>query len=362
MHAATSDDMSVLNWGNTCVLDMPEFTPSQKQLFECEQEYFFCRAVVNQPMQPSSTYPKLAGISSKIAGRLSEKLLDQFEAKNGLRPSQEKHPVFYQEMMQKIEQTKISLSVHPQTQQVLFCEGKQLQITLTRQMFNEWVKDLAEKTIQITETAIKEANLKIADIDHVYAVGGGSMMPIIVEMLETLTGKKISRKCEPHCAAAMGAVIAGRIEYERQGKTYKCGDVALPGPGIFLRDILSHSIGVLVVGDNDKDICFEILAKDTPIPSIQTKMFKLYDPCQTEVAIKLLQGINGQPSNQCVSLGHFELKDLPKRPDMIGRIEITYTLDANGILSAKARDIVSGKQAEMEIEYKSSINANQKVV
>jgi len=291
--------------------------------------------------------------------RISEKLLEEFETKNGFRPSPEEHPVFYQEMMQRIEQLKISLSAQSQSQVVLFCEGKQLQMAITRQQFNDWVQDLAEKTMTKTEQTVKEANLDFTKIDEVYAVGGGSMMPIVTELLEELTGKKVSRRCQPHCAAALGAVLAGRIEYERQGKTYTCGDVALPGPGVYLREILSHSIGVLVLDQKDREICFEMLSKDTPVPSIQTKLFKLSGSSQTEVLIKLLQGNDGQDAKDCTALGHFELKDLPPRPDLIGRIEITFTLDANGILSAKARDVVSGKQSEMEVDYSNGILANQ---
>ena len=115
----------------------------------------------------------------------------------------------------------------------------------------------------------------------------------------------------------------------------------------------------ICLDEKDREICFEMLSKDTPVPSIRTKLFKLSGPGQTEVLIKLLQGNDGQDVKDCTALGHFELKDLPPRSDLIGRIEITFTLDANGILSAKARDVVSGKQSEMEIDYKSGITANQ---
>jgi len=295
---------------------------------------------------------------------VAKKLLDEFEAKNNFRPSKEKHPIFYQEMTQRIEQLKISLSVQPQGSVVLFCEGKQLQLTITRSQFNTWIKDLAQKTIEKTQAVIKEANLKIADIDEVYAVGGGSMMPIIAEMLEALTGKKISRKCEPHCAAAFGAVFAGRIEYEKLCKKYTCGDVVLPGPGYIVHDILSHSIGVMALGENRRELCCEILSRNTPIPSIQTKLFKLSEPNQTAVTIKVLQGDDGKQAAECLELGHFELMDLPLRPDLIGRIEVTFSLDTNGLLTAKARDNASGKTAEMEINYdtKSGKNNKQAVV
>ena len=284
--------------------------------------------------------------------RIGERLLDEFEAKHGFRPSRDDQPVFYQDMMQRIEQLKISLSIQMQSQVVLFCEGKQLQMTVTREQFNSWVMDIAEKTMKRTEQVIKDASLNMSEIDEVYAVGGGSMMPIITELLETLTGKKVSRRCEAHAAAALGAVLAGRLEYGRQGKNYTCGDVVLPAPDFIVHEILSHTVGVLVFAlEENREVCGEILAKDTPVPSIQTKLFKLCEPNQTAVTIKILEGEDGKIARDCLALGHFDLTDLPPRPDLIGRIEVTFSLDSNGLLTAKARDNASGKTAEMEIDY-----------
>jgi len=266
--------------------------------------------------------------------------------------------------MQRIEQVKITLSVQQQGQITLFCEGKQIQMTITREQFNSWVADLVEKTMQITAKTVQDAGLNFAQIDETYAVGGGSMMNTVTENLEKLTGKKISRRCEAHCAAAYGAVVAGRIEYGRQGKPYKCGegDVTLPPPDIILHDILSHTIGVMVLDENNKEICNEVLARNTAIPSIQTKLFKLTEPNQTAVTIRILEGEDGAAAGDCLSLGHFELLDIPPRPDLIGRIEVTLSLDSNGLLSAKARDNASGKTSEMEIDYKvDDDNAPQKV-
>ena len=118
-----------------------------------------------------------------------------------------------------------------------------------------------------------------------------------------------------------------------------------------VHEILSHTIGVLVRDQNERNICSEILSKDTPIPSIQTKMFKLAEPNQTAVMIEVLEGEDGKHSKDCLTLGHFELNDLPSRSDLIGRIEVTFTLDNNGLLTAKARDIVSGKEEQMQIDY-----------
>ena len=151
--------------------------------------------------------------------------------------------------MQRIEQLKITLSVQQKGQITLYCEGKQIQMTITREQFDSLVIELVEKTMQITVETVDDAGLDFSHIDEVYAVGGGSMMATVKENLEKTTGKKISGRCEAHCAAAYGAVIAGRIEYSRQGKPYNCGegDVTLPPPDILVHEILSHTIGVMVL-------------------------------------------------------------------------------------------------------------------
>ena len=118
-----------------------------------------------------------------------------------------------------------------------------------------------------------------------------------------------------------------------------------------VHEILSHTIGVLVRDEDERYVCSKILSKETPVPSIQTKMFKLAEPNQTAVRIEILEGEDGKISEDCLALGHFELNDLPPRPDMIGRIEITFSLDNNGLLTAKARDIASGKEEQMQIDY-----------
>lgn len=289
--------------------------------------------------------------------RVAEKILAEFEAKHGFRPSQESDPVFHQEMAQRIEQAKIALSAQAQTSVVVFSRGKQLQMPITRSQFDSWVIDLVEKTMARTRQTVQDAGLTFAEIDEIYPVGGGSTMPLVVELLEKMTGKRVSRRCEPHSAAALGAVLAGRIEYERQGRVYTSGSVALPPPGVILHDILSHSIGVMALNEENQEICVAILPKSTPIPSIQTKLFKLSEPNQTAATIQILQGEDGQRAGDCLVLGHFDLKDLPARPDVIGRIEVTFSLDSSGLLSAKARDNASGATAELEIDYEAGSGA-----
>ncbi|RKY07137.1 MAG: hypothetical protein DRP56_06270 [Planctomycetota bacterium] len=283
--------------------------------------------------------------------RVCERLLEAFEKQHGFIPDRQEHPMFYHEMNQRVEQLKVSLSAQSQSQIILTCEGKPFQMTVTRQQFNDWVNDLVETTLKRVELTLEEAGLTFVDIDEIYAVGGGSMMQVIIDGLETLSGKKVSKRCEPHSAAALGAVLAGRIKYQLEDRDYPCGGNILPPPNIILHEILSHSIGVKTLSSDGGEVCSEILVKDTPVPSAHTKLFKLSESNQTAVTIVILEGQDGQPASKCLTLGHFDMVDLPARPDLIGRIEVTFSLDQNGILTAKARDNASGKTGELEIDY-----------
>jgi len=299
--------------------------------------------------------PKLGGIDFNKC--LSEIILGQFEKAHGYRPDPKDHPVFDQDLCQRVEQLKLALTVQQQSQVVLSCDGDSLTASVTRGQFNERVRSLVETAIKTTEMTVKDANLSWNDIDEVYAVGGASLPPIVRDELEKLSGRKISRRCEPHCAAALGAVIAGRLEYARLGKEYRVKGGTLPPPDFYVREILSRSIGVAVLDDNDRELCSEILTKNTRIPSIQTRTYKMSEPNQSEVLIRVLDGEDGAEASKCVELGRFELKDLPARPDLIGRIEITVNLDRNGMLTATSRDTESGKTAEMKITYKNKAEA-----
>ena len=287
-----------------------------------------------------------------INQRLCEQILNSFEDKYNYRPTKDEHQLFYQDLSQRAEQAKISLSAQEQCNLTISCNGDILTMNLTRQQFEGWIEDLVGETIGLTEKTVKNAGFTWDNIDVIYTVGGSSQLPMVKRLLEEASGKIISQCCEAHCAAALGGVIAGLLEYERQGKTDTVGSVTLPSPSFFVRDILSNAIGVSVLTEDEREVCGEILAQETPIPSTQIQMFKLTEPNQTEVRINILQGPDGTSAKDCLALGHFELKDLPARPDIIGRIEITFDIDSSGLLTATASDTISNKKAELQIDYK----------
>jgi molecular chaperone DnaK len=298
---------------------------------------------------------KLGAIDFNSA--LAEMILEQWETEHGCRPQPDDQIIFYQDLSQRVEQLKLALTVQSQSQLVISCDGDTLKAVVTRDQFNERVLPLVGRAMKKTEKTATDANLGWDDIDEIYAVGGGSLPPIVREELEKLTGKKISRRCEAHSAAAFGAVIDGRLEAARKGEDYRIIGGTLPPLDFYLREILSRSIGVAVLDENDKELCSEILVKNTPIPSIQARMYKMSMPNQTDVLIRVLDGEDGADADKCVELGRFELKGLPVRPDLIGRVEITFNLDRNGMLTATAGDTVSGKTSNLEITYDNKANA-----
>ncbi len=293
--------------------------------------------------------PKLGG--RDFNKRVDAKIIEEFEKQHNYRPDPQSQAIFYQDLRGRVEQLKISLSAQSQCNVVLSCNGDVLNMTVTRQEFESWVEDLVAQSIRKTEDTLKEAQLQWSDIDAIYPIGGGSMMPIVTRSLTEASGQTITSNCEAHCAAALGAAIAGRLEYERQGKSYQVGSVTLPPINYYMRDILSRAVGVSVLDGQEQTVCCEILTKDTPIPSIQTRNFKLAELGQTDVRIEILQGREGEKTDSCSALGHFDLEDLPSRPGVVNRIEITFDLDKDGLLTASARDTVSNKKSQLQVDY-----------
>ncbi len=283
--------------------------------------------------------------------RVEDKIIEEFASQHGYRPDPQSHAIFYQDLRGRVEQLKISLSAQTQCNVVMSCNGEVLNMTVTRKQFESWVDDLVAQSIQQTEDTIKEAGLQWSDINAIYPIGGGSMMPIVLRSLEEASGQKVTSNCEAHCAAALGAAIAGRLEYERLGRDYQVGQVTLPSINYFVRDILSCAVGVSVLDEQEQTVCCEILAKNTPIPSIQTRNFKLAELSQTDVRIEVLQGREGDRTDECLTMGHFDLEDIPSRPDVVNRIEITMDLDKDGMLTASARDTVSNKKAQLQVDH-----------
>lgn len=296
--------------------------------------------------------PQLGG--QDFSDRIKEKALEKFRAQHGTVPDPSEDPLFYQDLNERVETLKVSLSTKDKANLVIRSDGMLLNEEITRKDFGEWTSDLLATSVTRMEKTIEDAGLSKAEIDMVFAVGGASQMPMVGEAIKAALGKEPSSMCEPHYAAVYGAVYAARTEFERQSKAFIVGDVALPSPDVYSREITSHSIGVAVVTDGGKIVCAEILSKGVQIPSVQVKTYKLAQPNQIGALIEVLQGEEGQPRDTVLKLGEFNLTNLPPRAEVTGRIEIEFNLDANGMLTAIARDRESAQSAELTIEYKSA--------
>jgi len=296
--------------------------------------------------------PHLGG--EDVNNRIREKVLEMFEAQYGFRPDPRKKPLFFQDLALRAEQLKVTLSSKEEGRLIISCNGKLLKKTVKRQELESWVKDLVDKAVQRTQQTLQDAGLGWDEIDVIYAVGGSSRMPIVSRELERVSGKKPSQYVEPDHAAACGGVTAGRIEIQRQGRKLTVEGGALPDPGVYLREVTSHPIGVCVLTDDDRLVNQEILPKGMPVPSVQVRTFKLVHPNQTEALIEVLQGKDGWGKDKCVKLGEFSLKGLPPMADLIERMEITLDFNASAILRATALDTESGKVAQLDIDCKDS--------
>ena len=233
----------------------------------------------------------------------------------------------------------------------LACDGRLCSMTLTRDGFEKATADLIEATMDCLERAVRDSGLKMSQVDEILLVGGASRMPVVAKRVEKRFGKVIAKGVEPHYAAAFGNVVACRMARERAGRPLISGNIALPPLNHHYEDVTAHPIGVCVLSEDHKLVNQVILEKGMPMPSEQLKTFKLVDAEQTTALIEILQGPDSLIKEKCALLGHFELSGLPSQKNLMPRIEIKLHIDQSGMLTANARDTVSGKSAELVIDY-----------
>ncbi len=274
--------------------------------------------------------------------RVIDWLVDTFKGSNGVDLS--KDNMALQRLKEAAEKAKVELSQVQQTQINLpFITATDagplhLDETLTRAKFQDMTSDLLARCRVPFEQAIKDAGLTMSDLDHVIMVGGSTRMPAVQEMVHAITGKEPHKGVNPDEVVAMGAAIqAGVLK----------GDVK----DVLLLDVTPLSLGIETKGG----VMTKLIERNTTIPTRRTEVFTTAEDMQPSVEIHVIQG-EREMANYNKTLGKFQLVDLPPAPRGVPQIEVTFDIDANGIVNVSAKDRATSKEQSITITGQSSLS------
>ncbi len=277
--------------------------------------------------------------------RIIDWLVQQFKAAHGVDLAQDRMAL--QRLKEAAEKAKIELSQTQQTQINLpfitaTAEGPlHLDETLSRAKFQEMTADLVERCRVAFEKALKDAGLTKSQINHVILVGGSTRMPAVQELVMSLTGKEPNKTVNPDEVVAVGAAIqAGVLK----------GDVK----DVLLLDVTPLSLGIETKGG----VMTKLIERNTTIPTRRTEVFTTADDNQPSVEINVLQGEREMASYN-TSLGKFQLVDLPPAPRGVPQIEVTFDIDANGIVHVSAKDRATNKEQSMTVTNSTSLSKDK---
>jgi molecular chaperone DnaK len=274
--------------------------------------------------------------------RIINYLVDEFKKDSGI--DLKKDPLALQRLKEAAEKAKIELSSSQQTEINLpyvtadASGPKHLNIKLTRAKLEALVEDLIERSMDPCRIAIKDAGVTTRDINEVILVGGQTRMPKVQEAVKNLFGKEPRKDVNPDEAVALGAAIQGGV---------LSGDVK----DVLLLDVTPLSLGIETLGG----VMTKLIQKNTTIPTKHTQVFSTADDKQTAVTVHVLQGERERASAN-KSLEKFDLTDIPPAPRGIPQIEVTFDIDANGILHVSAKDKATGKEQSISIKASSGLS------
>ena len=272
-------------------------------------------------------------------------LADEFKKENGI--DLHNDALALQRLKEAAEKAKIELSNSQQTEINLpyitadQSGPKHLVLKLSRAKLESLVEELVDRTIGPCRTAITDAGLSVGDIDDVILVGGQTRMPLVQEKVKGFFNKEARRDVNPDEAVAIGAAIQAAV---------LSGDVK----DVLLLDVTPLSLGIETLGQ----IMSVLIEKNTTIPTKKTQVFSTADDNQTAVTIHVLQGERKQAA-QNKSLGRFDLADIPPAPRGMPQIEVSFDIDANGILNVSAKDKATGKEQSIVIKASSGLSDDE---
>lgn len=277
--------------------------------------------------------------------RVIDYLADEFKKEQGI--DLHNDPLALQRLKEAAEKAKIELSSAQQTDINLpyvtadSSGPKHLNIKLTRAKLEALVEDLIEKTIEPCKIALKDAGLKVTDINQVILVGGQTRMPKVQETVNAFFGKEARHDVNPDEAVAIGAAIQGGV---------LAGEVK----DILLLDVTPLSLGIETMGG----VMTKLIEKNTTIPTKASQTFSTADDNQTAVTVHVLQG-EREIASANKSLGRFDLTDIPPAPRGVPQIEVTFDIDANGILNVSAKNVATGKAQSIVIKASTGLSEEE---
>ena len=277
--------------------------------------------------------------------RIMEYLADEFRKSSGI--DLHSDPLALQRLKEAAEKTKIELSSSQQTEVNLpyitadASGPKHLNIRLTRAKLEALVEELIARTIRPCETALKDAKLNATDVSDVILVGGQTRMPKVQEVVQGIFGREPRRDVNPDEAVAMGAAIQAGV---------LAGDVK----DVLLLDVTPLSLGIETLGG----VMTKLIDKNTTIPTKAQQVFSTAENSQTAVTVNVLQGERERARDNKL-LGRFDLADIPPAPRGMPQIEVTFDIDANGILNVSAKDKATQREQSIVIRASSGLSEEE---